>query len=124
MSQHPHLEQPLFHAIQAGRLPHSVLFSGADLGAAAAMAERAAAFVCLKTVDPAGLKDCPNFFALNGADQKVASFRAFFLDELYKAAFSQGQRVVLLLDAHALREECQNALLKTLEEPPKNTLFF
>lgn len=32
-------------------------------------------------------------------------------------------RVVIIKDAHTLTEEAQNALLKTLEEPPKDTLL-
>lgn len=33
------------------------------------------------------------------------------------------RRVVIIQDAHLLREEAQNALLKTLEEPPEDTVF-
>jgi len=36
---------------------------------------------------------------------------------------SPGRRVVLILGAELLSEEAANALLKTLEEPPKNTIF-
>lgn len=33
------------------------------------------------------------------------------------------RRVIVIQDAHLLREEAQNALLKTLEEPPADTVF-
>lgn len=35
-----------------------------------------------------------------------------------------GQRVVLIYPAHTLNANAANALLKTLEEPPANTVFF
>lgn len=33
------------------------------------------------------------------------------------------RRVIIIPDAHYMREEAQNALLKTLEEPPEDTVF-
>jgi DNA polymerase-3 subunit delta' len=35
-----------------------------------------------------------------------------------------GYRFILISDAHLMNEEAQNALLKNLEEPPENVIFF
>lgn len=45
------------------------------------------------------------------------------LAELDKRPMLGGWRVVLLLDAHAMSDGAQNALLKTLEQPPASTVF-
>lgn len=37
--------------------------------------------------------------------------------------FAGGSKAFVIEDAHTLTEEAQNALLKTLEEPPVNTVF-
>ncbi|MBS4029093.1 MAG: DNA polymerase III subunit [Ignavibacteriales bacterium] len=43
--------------------------------------------------------------------------------ELSLSLFSTGKRVVMLLDADMMNEEAQNAFLKTLEEPPPETII-
>lgn len=45
-------------------------------------------------------------------------------EKLYHHAQQGGAKVVWLPDAEQLTEAAANALLKTLEEPPKNTWFF
>ena len=40
------------------------------------------------------------------------------------APFEGGNRSVLIFDADTMTPQAQNALLKTLEEPPENTFFF
>jgi DNA polymerase-3 subunit delta' len=45
------------------------------------------------------------------------------LEELRRKPFADGFRAVLLRDAHLLKEQYQDTLLKTIEEPPKNTVF-
>jgi DNA polymerase III delta' subunit len=37
--------------------------------------------------------------------------------------YESGRRIVLVDDAHLLTDEAQNALLKLIEEPPKDTIF-
>lgn len=42
---------------------------------------------------------------------------------LARPAFESGWRVEILLDAHRMTEQAANALLKSLEEPPEDTLI-
>ena len=46
------------------------------------------------------------------------------VQELARRSFDSGARAVLLDDAHLLRTEAANALLKSLEEPPPGTHLF
>lgn len=39
------------------------------------------------------------------------------------AEFEQYKRVIIISNAHLMKEEAQNALLKNLEEPPNNVIF-
>lgn len=43
--------------------------------------------------------------------------------ELYQATRTGNDQTVIIKDAHRLSKEAQNAFLKLLEEPPKNTRF-
>ncbi|MEK7263196.1 MAG: DNA polymerase III subunit [Bacteroidota bacterium] len=43
--------------------------------------------------------------------------------ELSLSLFSGGKRVVIIFDAHLMNVQAQNAFLKTLEEPPANTVL-
>lgn len=45
-------------------------------------------------------------------------------DELKVKPYQAGRRICIIEDAHTLKDQAQNALLKTLEEPPANTLIF
>ena len=44
-------------------------------------------------------------------------------DEAYLKPNESAYRVMLLADAHLMRQEAQNALLKILEEPPAHAIF-
>jgi DNA polymerase III subunit delta' len=44
-------------------------------------------------------------------------------EKLHRAPFSAPLKVAVILDAEELNEQAQNALLKTLEEPPAKTLI-
>ncbi len=57
-----------------------------------------------------------------GAAIKIRQARAL-IDQLSNRAFEGKNRVVCLLQADTMTQEAQNCLLKTLEEPPENTIF-
>lgn len=57
-----------------------------------------------------------------GATIKIRQARAL-IEQLSNRAFEGKNRVVCLLQANSMTQEAQNCLLKTLEEPPKNTIF-
>lgn len=46
------------------------------------------------------------------------------LDKLYLKPIRSDYKATIIYNAHLLTNEAQNALLKTLEEPPNNTLIF
>ena len=109
----------MLSAIAEGHVPHACFISCSDLLMAETIAKRAAAMYCTGKPDPALINgsNClipPNF--------KIDSIREI-IAELSKSSFSGGKRAVLLINAHNMLESAQNALLKTLEEPPKDVLF-
>lgn len=55
--------------------------------------------------------------------EREARMQSGFCAELRRTTFLGGRRVAILDDADYLNEEGANALLKTLEEPPKNTVI-
>lgn len=57
-----------------------------------------------------------------GATIKIRQARAL-IEQLSNRAFEGKNRVVCLLQADTMTQEAQNCLLKTLEEPPENTIF-
>ena len=69
----------------------------------------------------------PNFFLLKnilpGENIKIEQTRNL-LKYLNKTTYSKGIKIVLLDNAEYLNLNASNALLKSLEEPPKNTTFF
>jgi hypothetical protein len=111
----------LFSAIGRGRVPHAILIAGPEGSDACALARRAAARYCLDTDDTDKLSACPDYIELGPGAIPVNAVRAM---EFELGARSQsGRRAVTLLEAHTMEEGAQNALLKTLEEPPANTIF-
>ena len=55
-----------------------------------------------------------------GETLRIEQFR-MFLDEM--ATFDETERVCVIDEAQGMRQEIANAILKTLEEPPKNLYF-
>lgn len=120
--------------ISAGRLPHAMLLEGDEgLGKFTLASIIAAAAVCGKENAPCG--SCGNchlaeignhpditIIAPEGKLIKVDTVR-----EVINAAYikpSQAQKKVFIFkDAHRMNEAGQNALLKTLEEPPQSVIF-
>ena len=110
----------LFRSAAEGSLPHACFLSSADNSAAEALARQLAARFCgLST--PEALRDCPDYFEPE-LPLRAEALRSL-LDELMKAPFQSRGHAVLLRKAHQLDVKLQNILLKTLEEPPRDTLF-
>ena len=69
----------------------------------------------------------PNFFLLEnenaGKDIKVDQIRNL-INFLNKSTYSKNLKIVLIDNAENLNINSSNALLKSIEEPPKNTFFF
>ncbi len=69
----------------------------------------------------------PNFYLLDNAENeeniKIDQVRNI-LKFLNKTTYNSNTKIVLIDNAEYLNLNSANALLKTLEEPPKNTFFF
>ncbi len=128
-------EDALLKAVAEGRLVHAVIVTGEG---AESLCERAA-LVLLCEAGPEA-KPClacggcrmaaadshPDLLRLMPEPGKktigVEGVRALLVS-LSSAPARGKNRAVLIFDAERLTEKAQNALLKTLEEPPKNTVF-
>lgn len=112
-----------FDAIENGRILHACFIACLDTHESYAVAKTAAALFCTKSADVSRLENCPDFFQLGDEDYSVQNVREL-LKTLAKQPYSDDcGRAIILKDAHMMNEASQNALLKTLEEPPERTLF-
>jgi DNA polymerase III subunit delta' len=140
---HRHLLERLAHALATGTLPPSLIFSGAEgVGKRASALALAQALNCERPLpwpDEVGRDACGEC----GACRRIArgvhadlvivtpgDSGAIKLDQVREAIersayrpFEGRRRVVIVDDADALISEAQNALLKTLEEPPPASVF-
>ena len=122
-----------------GRLPQSVLLTGGSerLREKCAM-ELAGAVLCEHPVSGAPCGKCPACVRLKAGshpdlipvkpqkDRKTVSIdvvRELVLDGLYEAPNEAENKVYLFYGAQELSPLIQNALLKTVEEPPPFTMF-
>ena len=126
----------LQRALSGGRLAHAYLFIGPDgVGKATAARAVAATLLCREEITSAPCSRCPgclkfasgnhpDFLPIrpDGAVIKIDQIR-----ELKKALIfpplEANLRVTLLEEAHTMRREAANSLLKLLEEPPPGNLL-
>ena len=122
--------------INAHRIPHAIMIEGqmpeTNINLALYIA---AAAVCDQPNAPCGsCKNChlaqasshPDITRVTALDGKkflsVDQIRGLRADAFVKAHQAQ-HRVFIIEDAHRMNPQAQNALLKVLEEPPKNVVF-
>jgi DNA polymerase-3 subunit delta' len=121
---------------RTGQIPHALLLSGmAGIGKTALALEFAKWLNCLEPHHGDCCDTCPSCLKMTGGYHpdliRVRSDGAFIkLDQVRRLReslrfqpFEGKWRIMVLEDAHKLREEAGNALLKLLEEPPKQNLF-
>jgi DNA polymerase III delta' subunit len=136
-----HAASQLRSAVTATRLSHAYLFSGGSVGPQlAAAAVLARAVNCLRSRpgedDPCGACDAcykidqgihPDVVTLprEGAAQMISidTVRGQVIARLALPPHEAAVRVFIVEEAAALAGPAANALLKTLEEPPRRTLF-
>ena len=126
-------------AFCAGRLPHAYCVIGDPQGEAGELAKDAAALLlCEKAGNAAPCGQCdacgrvargihPDVLSI-GPEQKsriigIDAVREKFLPWISEKSFLGGWKIGIVRFADRLGEEAANAILKTLEEPPENTLF-
>lgn len=106
--------------IENGNVPHAILFAGPKESGQLQLARRAAARFLLHRDDPDALADCPFYtepenYAIDTVRDALALINA--------EAYGRGRRCILLTEAQLMSEAAQDVLLKTLEEPPADTLL-
>lgn len=122
--------------INRGRIPHAIMIEGESEGGKLELAFFiASAAVCDSDSAPCGnCKNChlakvgshPDITRVSALEGKkflsVAQIRELRADAFVKS-HSASHRIFIIEDAHRMNEQAQNALLKVLEEPPKNVVF-
>lgn len=133
---HEQAQQWVDNLIKKRRLPHALLLSGPE-GIGKASFAHHLAWQLLATGDKEENQalwqqlqenSCRNFLAV--LDTAATSKKGIGVNDIQKitnflnyTALDANWRIVLIDSVDALNKNAANALLKTLEEPPKNTLF-
>lgn len=115
----------LRRARELGRLPHAMLITGSPGSGRARLALQIAAMVNDTTAEKAATH--PDIHRLEPGSKSrrilVEPFKEFCLP-FFSTSFQAGAvKTGIVLDADRLHLNAANAFLKTLEEPPANTLF-
>lgn len=130
-------QQSLMSALNSGKLPHSIILEGGDSQQRLALSKFIAnTLVCSgKSERPCGHCDnCVKFNAGFHPDvmeiEGGESARSFHVDKIrdlrrdvYILPNEAERKVYILVNAHSMSVQAQNAILKTLEEPPKFVSF-
>ncbi len=106
--------------LKSGNTPHAVFIVGPEGSGKKEYARQAAALYLLGREDTEKLSECPYFQV--PADYAVKTVRECCA-ALNQQVFARGRRCMLVADAHTMSAISQNALLKTLEEPPEDALI-
>lgn len=129
--------EQLMRSAQAGRIVHALLFSGPHGTGKKSMARLfARSVLCTGDTADRPCERCPackkcladahpdvHVLAPEKNTTKVDQIRAL-VEELSLAAYEGGRKVAIIERADSMNESAQNALLKTLENPTGDTLFF
>ncbi len=122
--------------VVSGKIPHAILIEGDNHSKVKDIALYIAkAAVCNSKSIPCGnCKNChladadthPDIIHITTIDGKkflsVSQIRDVRTEAFVKA-HSAANKIFIIEEAHRMNEQAQNALLKVLEEPPKNVIF-
>ncbi|MCQ2495620.1 MAG: DNA polymerase III subunit delta' [Lachnospiraceae bacterium] len=128
---HDNIKEHLQTAINMGKLSHAYIFSGEEGSGKKTVAEIfAAALMCSGEEKPCGMcMSCMQAESHNHPDivyvthEKsrigVDEIRVQLINDIVIKPFSSPHKVYIIDEAERMTEQAQNALLKTLEEPPE-----
>jgi len=133
---HKQIVRILLTAVAGGRAAHAYLFSGpAGVGKKTAAMAFARALLCSRPVegDACGVcRECrqvgggnhPDLYFVqpSGTSIKIEQIRGILRNCQYRS-YQGGRKVFLIRQAEAMTADAANCLLKTLEEPPGETVF-
>lgn len=133
---HQQIVQTLMNAVSRDHVVHAYLFSGpAGVGKETTARAFARALLCSQPVagDACGVcRDCrqlmshnhPDFYTLQpaGASIKIEQVRGMLRRIPYRS-YQGGRKVFLIQQAELMTADASNCLLKTLEEPPGDTVI-
>jgi DNA polymerase III subunit delta' len=137
VSAHARIAELLSRSVARGTLPPSLIFSGpSGAGKRLTAVAVAQALNCLQLIDNDACGACaacvriargvhPDVLMIEPGDSgtiKIDQIRDVVERAAYRP-FEGKRRVVIIDDADALVPAAQNALLKTLEEPPPSSIF-
>ena len=135
VSGQPQATVTLQNEIKIGRINHAYLFTGSrGTGKTTCAKIFAKAVNCLNTTDGNPCGECENCKGIESGEildiveMDAASNRGIddIRDIIDKAQFAPAKakyRVYIVDEVHMLTDQAFNALLKTLEEPPKHVIF-
>jgi DNA polymerase III subunit delta' len=125
-------------ALESGKISHAYIFSGPDgVGKRIAAMNFAKALNCDNVKSGEGCDQCPSCKKIDSAKHpdiyilspeedggsiKIEDVRAVIKD-VYLKPFEAKRKVYIIEAAQELKHEAENALLKTLEEPPANSVI-
>ncbi len=136
-AQQPHATQALATAVRSGRLHHAYILAGPPEANADRLALAVAqSLVCQSRSDVDACETCPgcrkllsgshpDFLRVEPDDKGNIAIDAIRLltGRLALKAAESPHKVAYLRDADQMNPAAQNALLKTLEEPPGSSIF-
>lgn len=114
----------VLEAAKNGSIMHALLISGQEGSGIVGIAERlCASFLFQDENLTAKLANSPGFMEFGRNEPITVAMVRDMVDNTAMQSFDQGKRAYLFIGAHRMNEQSQNALLKTLEEPPSGTLI-
>ncbi len=117
-----HLSDRIIDRAISGDIMHAILIVGIDSQECADFARKIASAYCLGRIDIEKLAVFPDYREIGSEKIKIEDIRSLVSDT-GMGSFTRKRRTYLIMATLGMSQETQNALLKTLEETPDDTLI-